>query len=306
MATCLIPGGVLSLSCSDADKLFALGSGDGALLYLALLRYDTLPAARAALKWGLPRLEGAYAALVTAGLATAGASSNPEQAPPVHDAPPDYMMADIAGALEKDGTFSSVSHEVERLLGKLLSGADLKTLYEIYDYIALPADVILLLTNFCLRETVRKYGEGRKPRMSVISKTAYKWQRLGLDTPEAVEEFLKGQAVLQGREAELLPLLGITGRAPLDREREYIAAWTDMGFPDETIRLAYEKTVFKKQSLNWAYMNSILKSWHQKGLHTPLQVEQGDSSPLHRETKTAVAAAKTQQFNRDMDDLFRD
>ena len=52
------------------------------------------------------------------------------------------------------------------------------------------------------------------------------------------------------------------------RDSKYIAAWVDLGFDDETICLAYERTVLKKGSLNWAYMNSILKSWHQKGLHT--------------------------------------
>ncbi|MEG1721177.1 MAG: DnaD domain protein [Pseudoflavonifractor sp.] len=304
MATCLLPGSVLSFTSDAADRLLTLGSGDSALLYLALLRFDSLPSARRALRWGSERIETAYAALVSAGLAAAGASSDVAPAPPEPEGPPDYMLADIAAALERDPSFAGMEREVERLLGKILSGSDLKTLYEIYDYLALPGDVLLLLTNFALRETQRKYGSGHKPRISVLKKMAYQWKRLGLDTAEAVEEYLKSQQQLQGREKALLPQLGIQGRPPLDREREYIAAWVDMGFPDETIRLAYEKTVMKKQSLNWAYMNSILKNWHSKGLHTPLQVAEGDS--LRKPAAPDLTgAAKKQQLQQDLDDLFK-
>lgn len=54
----------------------------------------------------------------------------------------------------------------------------------------------------------------------------------------------------------------------MERERTYIAAWQDMGFDNEALRLAYEKTVMKKQSMDWGYMNGILRRWHEKGLHT--------------------------------------
>ena len=68
----------------------------------------------------------------------------------------------------------------------------------------------------------------------------------------------------------------------MEGERKYVAAWVDMGFEDEAIRLAYERTVHKKGAMNWPYMNSILKSWHQKGLHTVSAVEAGDSPPSGR------------------------
>ena len=47
--------------------------------------------------------------------------------------------------------------ELERRLGRVLSTADLKLLYTIYDYLALPAEVVLLLTTWCIEETERKY-----------------------------------------------------------------------------------------------------------------------------------------------------
>ena len=151
-------------------------------------------------------------------------------------------------------------------------------LYTIYDFLALPAEVILLLTTWCTEETERKYGPGRKPRMSQLRKEAFLWKRLGVDTPEAADAHVRHLSALRDRERSLLPRLGIAGRAPVEGERKYLASWVELGFDDETIALAYERTVMKKGALNWAYMNSILKSWHQKGLHTRKQVEEGDSA----------------------------
>ena len=167
--------------------------------------------------------------------------------------------------------------EVQRRLGKILSTSDLKMLYTLYDFLSLPAEVILLLVNYCVEEMEHKYGPGRRPRLSQIRKEGFVWRRLGVDTFEAADAYLRKQATLRTRTAAVLPLLGITGRAPVEAERRYIAAWLDMGFEDGAIRLAYERTVLQKGNMNWPYLNSILKSWHQKGLHTVAQVQAGDS-----------------------------
>lgn len=302
----LILGQVVSLSGEAADKLIARGEGDAALLCLALLRHGETEAARKALRWTGERTEKAWAVLAGLGL-VADKAPAPEPPPLEPESPPDYLRADILKAIEEEPTFQGLYHAVERRLGKKLSDTDLKSLYEIYDFLALPAEVILLLTTWCMEEFQEKYGPGRVPRMSLIKKTAYAWQRMGIDTAEAAEEYLKKQSRLRSRERELLPLLDITGRPPVEREREYLDAWVDMGFPNDAIRLAYERTVLKKQTLNWPYMNSILKSWNTKGLHTVAEIQAGDSDP--RRKKTASAAAKPQdagdRLRRDMEWLER-
>lgn len=302
----LILGQVVSLSGEAADKLITRGEGDAALLCLALLRHGETEAARKALRWTGDRTEKAWSVLADLGL-VADKAPAPESVPLEPESPPDYLRADILKAIEEEPTFQGLYHAVERRLGKKLSDSDLKALYEIYDFLALPAEVILLLITWCLEEFQEKYGPGRMPRMSLIKKTAYAWRRMGIDTAEAVEEYLKTQSRLRQRERELLPLLDITGRPPVEREREYLNSWVNMGFPNDAIRLAYERTVLKKQSLNWPYMNSILKSWHTKGLHTVAEIQAGDSDPRR---KKAVPAAATSQdtgdrLRRDMEWLER-
>jgi len=289
-----LPGNILSLPAAAADRLIAAGSGDGGLLYLYLLRsagvYDTAAAARR-LKWEPARCDAALSLLVSLGLAQA---PDPKAASPApaQPEPPEYSAEDIKKELENTASpFPALVAEVQRRLGKPLSTADLRSLYTIYDFSGLPPEVILLAVSWTIEEYQRKYGAGRMPRMPQIQREAFRWKERGVDTAEAAEAHLKRLTLLRDRSVQILALLDIRSRPPVAREKEYIAGWIDMGFPDEVIRLAYEKTVLQKQSLNWPYMNSILKSWHQKGFHTVEEVNAGDSRRPHRPAAGAGATA---------------
>jgi DnaD/phage-associated family protein len=70
--------------------------------------------------------------------------------------------------------------------------------------------------------------------------------------------------------------LGLGDRQPVASEEKYLTAWQEMGFPPETVALAYDKTVLKCHELKWPYCNGILKRWHEAGLHTAEEVQAGD------------------------------
>ena len=278
MPALLLPNCILSLPAEAADRLLSAGNGDAALLYLGLLRHGEVEKARKALEWSDQRTSAAFRELVK--LSLAQGSVEAVAAPEERDRPPVYQRADLVASLRDDGTFRSLYQAMEQALGKTLSNADLQSLYTIYDYLALPAEVIYLLATWCTAQCERKYGPGHLPRMPMIKKEAFRWKRLGADTLPAAEEFLSRQQRLMEREGEILPLLGIQGRGAVEKELQYISGWVDMGFGNDAIRLAYERTLFQKGSMNWAYMNSILKRWHAAGLHTVEQVEAGDKPAL--------------------------
>lgn len=280
MSALLLPNCILSLPAEAADRLTAEGDGDAALLYLALLRHSGPQQARRSLGWTDQRCAAAFQTLVKLELAQGNVET--VAAPEEPARPPEYQRSDIMNALKHDGAFRGLQEAVESALDKPLSEADLQALYTVYDYLALPAEVIYSLVGWCVAETERKYGPGHRPRMPTVKKTAFQWKRLGVDTPEAAEEYLCRQQALRGREGEILPLLDIRDRAAVERERQYIAGWVDMGFDNGAIRLAYERTLFRKQSMNWAYMNSILKRWHAAGWHTAEQAEAEDRPPAGR------------------------
>lgn len=298
----LYPGGILSLPREAVVRLLKAQNGDAALYYLALLSgEDTMMQT-----WPRERLETAHACLVSQKLldpAQVPETGREEKIEP--DAPPEYEQADVTLALRSGEGFPLLVSELERRLGRQLSTADLKTLLLICNYLALPTEVILLLVSHCMDSQVRKYGAGRKPSMSQIKKEAFYWHRLGIDTIEGAEAHLKTLTQRTETAARILPLVGIIGRNAVDAERRYLDAWSDMGFEDEAIRLAYEKTVLKKQGMNWPYMNSILRSWSQKGLRTKAKIVEKEQGAWKRPAVGSAAATAPISQERMLQDFDR-
>lgn len=300
----LFPGGILSLPREAAQRMIKAQNGDAVLYYLALLAGE-----EASLSWPRERIEAAHAALVS--LSLLDATKPPEvkvEQKLEPDAPPEYGQEDVTLALREGAGFSTLVGELERRLGKLLAPSDLQTLLLLYDYLALPPEVILLLSSYSIEQMQKKYGEGRKPTMSQIKKEAFRWHRAGIDTLETAETHLLTLAKRSEAAARILPLLDIVGRSPVEAERRYLEAWGEMGFDDAALRLAYEKTVLKKQSLSWPYMNSILRSWHQKGLHTKAEIvekEQGTWKKPAAATSGVSAPETQERARRDLDRLDR-
>ena len=289
--TIFLPGNILSMAAGAADRLIAAGNGDAALLYLVLLkspgRWDPATAAHL-LKWSPDRVRDTYAKLVSLGLAAPVTDTAPAHTI-IDSGPPTYTRADINHEAALPGSpFAFLVDDAQKKLGKTLSDADLNGLYTIYDYVALPQEVIPLLLSWCLEEAHRKHGPGRTPRMSQIKDEAIRWKEQGVDTVEAADAHIKYLTRLRDRTRQIMALLGIRDRELIPRERGYIAEWLSMGFGDDAIQLAYEKTILKKNALSWAYLNSILKSWHEKGLHTPEQIQAGD-----RDRSTALTVPRT-------------
>lgn len=227
------------------------------------------------MSWGNDRFRRALNILAGQGLVTIPDSPPPPPSPPPADRRSEYTRADMVRALEGN-EFAGLTGAVEDKLGKKLTTPDLAILLGLYDQLGLPADVIFLLVGFCTERTVQRYGEGRKPTMRQIEKEGYTWARLGLMTQESAAAYIKKYH--RSREAlpRMMRLLRLGGRLPSPSEEKYLIAWGEMGFDDEAIELAYDKTVVKCKELKWPYMNKILCSWHEKGLHTLAQVTDGD------------------------------
>lgn len=72
----------------------------------------------------------------------------------------------------------------------------------------------------------------------------------------------------------------IRGRNLTAPESRYIRQWLEMGFDENTIGLAYEKSCLNTGGLSWPYINKILLRWHEQGLHTLNEIRSGDSKPV--------------------------
>ena len=264
------------LRADQIDRLLGRGDGDAALLYLCLLRNDgAIEPQRLmqSLRFSELRLRAAETALQELGLIDRPVQPQPQE--PAQE-PVAYTTEEVRRALEEDGEFRMLTDQTQNLLGKRLNTTDLKSLMNLYSAVGLPADVIFLLVSHCVDRTERRYGPGRRPTIHQIEKEGYAWARMGVDTQKAAVEYLKKYTERQGAIPQYMRVLGLGDRLPVASEEKYLNAWQEMGFPPETVALAYDKTVMKCHELKWPYCNGILKRWHQSGLHTPEEVQQAD------------------------------
>ena len=270
------------LSGAAARRLLDAGDGDAALLYIAIRRARGAAddeGIRGQIRWPQERFARALAVLTAQGLVSIPGGPLPAaEAPPPSAGGgerPEYTRSDMARALE-GGEFAGLTRAVEGKLGKKLTTPDLSALLGLYDYLGLPADVIFLLVGFCCERTAAGCGAGRRPTLRQIEREGYLWARKGLFTQESAAAYIR--KVQAGREKlpRLMKLLGLGDRAPSPSEERYLLSWIDMGFGPEAVALAYDKTVLKCRELKWPYLNKILQNWHQKGLHTPAEISEGD------------------------------
>ena len=155
---------------------------------------------------------------------------------------------------------------------------DRKIVLGFVNYLGLPEEVISVLVSYC-RERERQRGKVRAPSLLSVEKEAYRWAEQGIDTMEEAAAYIQAQNVRVSRMSKLLTLLQIRGRSLTAAEERYAASWIEMGFDDEVIGMAYERTCLNTGGLNWAYMNKILIRWHEAGLMTAEAIRSGDRKP---------------------------
>ena len=266
------------VSGQAARRLVEGGDGDAALLYIAVLRNrGNMDEGKLAGQLGWPegRLRQALGSLVRQGLAAPPAREAADAPPRREEDRTEYTRADMARALE-GAEFAGLTSAVEEKLGKKLTTPDLAVLLGLYDHLGLPADVIFLLVGFCAERTAARYGPGRRPTLRQIEKEGYTWARLGLMTQESAAVYIRKYQRSRQALPRMMRLLRLGDRPPAPSEEKYLLAWEGMGFADEVIERAYDKTMLKCKELKWPYMNKILCSWHEKGLHTLEAVNAGD------------------------------
>ena len=263
------------LSAPVLRRLTGTKNADACLLYLCLKQNgDAMDEEklRESLSWEKLRFDAAKAALARAELIRLPEKEAGKEAPLPAEQPPQYTQEDVMRRMEGDEAFAQLLREVERRLGPL-STASLKILLELNEYLGLPCDVIYLLVNDCIACKEARFGAGRRPTMREIEKEGYAWARRELFSVQTVDEFLKKEQRRRRLYPDYMAALQMPARTPSPGEEKYIKSWLEMGFPPETVAIAYDKTVLKCHEFKWPYCNGILKKWHEKNLHTPQEVQ---------------------------------
>lgn len=272
---------------SIAEALIAAHDGDVALLYIYLCCRGGEDLERAAreLCRTMGEISAAWEKLQRMGLLPGERAFQDRPVPAPKPAPaeelPEYETEDLVRRSREDAGFSAIVTEAQKVLGHVLSSSDLKRLFGIYDYLALPPEVILMLLNHCV-----SISQGRRPSMRFIEKEAYVWANREIMSLEQAEEYIRSSRRRREDMGRIKESLGIRSRELTATEQKYISSWLDMGFGEECISIAYDRTVTNTGALKWNYMNKILLSWHEKGIHNAAQLEEKEGRRKTAPTRT--------------------
>ena len=265
--------GAVNIPAEDVRKLLGAASADAALLYIYLQNGNALSGAADSLRLSEGRLHCAAATLRQLGL-----WQEEQSARFIGGEKPVYTEQDVLQTMDTDDGFRRLYGEVQRRLGRSMTTEELKILLSLVRYLGLPEDVICVLVSFC-QDRARRKGSVRNPSLRIIEKEAYAWAEQGIDTLEAAAAFIHRQNVYHSQLSELMRLLQIHGRALTAAEEKYAKHWLAMGFDQEVLTMAYEKTCLNTGGLNWAYMHKILQRWKEAGYRTADDVRRGDRKP---------------------------
>ena len=254
---------------SDMRKLLSAANGDAALLYLYLRGGNDPKGAMEALKMSQTRLSCAGALLRQLGL------WQEEKKPVIMGERPTYTEKDVISAMDTDRDFRALYGEIQRVLGRPLNTEEMKIILGFIRYLGLAPEVICVLVSYC-KERARQKGSLRNPSLRTIEKEAYAWAERGIDTMEEAAAFIQTQNLRASQLGKLMQTLQIRGRNLTPGEEKYARQWLEMGFENDAIAMAYERTCLNTGGLNWAYMNKILTRWHDSGLLSVDQIRNGD------------------------------
>lgn len=193
---------------------------------------------------------------------------------------PSYKASEISRQLTDNPKVSQMYHMVGQMLGKVLSTADAELLYSLYDYYALPAEVILVLVEYFVSKGKRS--------MRAIEKEAAKWASNGIDSVEKARCYIKKREEFLSYASQVRRVIGIGERRLTAKELEYINLWQNKFHMDfEMVKAAFELTVNQTGKLSFAYMNRILESWAESNIHKQSEIKR-DKLPAGKKTKKSA------------------
>lgn len=181
-----------------------------------------------------------------------------------------YDSETIANALSSNEGFALICRVAGDSMGKILTKNDHSTLFYLFDYVGIPAEMLCGVIELCC-------SEGKK-NMQYVFKKAIALYEDGIDSYDRFEQYLARREAINSSIGKLRRLCGMGDRALSSNEKKTFDCWFgEWGFSDEMIELAYEKTVDATGKFSIKYMNGILRRWHESGYTTVEDVSNGES-----------------------------
>ncbi len=205
-------------------------------------------------------------------------------------------------ALINEHDLAGLVDAAEQQCGRLFNRTELSILLGLSQELGLDGAYILTLLAYC-----DSLGDEKKP-LRYAERVAFRLCEQGIDTIEALEEYIKEQEALHSVEGWLRRMLGIGARKLTKREEAAFLRWTQTyAYGEEIIGAAYDVTVNVTGTPSVSYMDKILAAWHEKGVRTVGEAEAllASERSVKKPSRSAPKKKETTASSFDVGDFFR-
>ena len=175
-------------------------------------------------------------------------------------------MKEITRAMEINPKMKDTISMAEGMLKKPLTLKEITSIYNFMQWYNMSEAVVLTLLEYCIVK--------EKPSIAYAEKVAQTWNENGVSTIEEATKILNSAVKEVKMQNKCKKMFGIE-RALSSSEIKHISTWvSEYSMSEAMIKRAYEITVDNTGKLSAAYMNTILRTWHEKGFKTVSQIEE--------------------------------
>ena len=178
-----------------------------------------------------------------------------------------YTPAQIESLSNTDVEFKMLLHGIGNYLGCTLSSSEISSIAFFYDTLKFPSELIEYLIEYCAKRGHKK--------MRYIEKVALAWADAGIRT---VSQAKNETSSHNETTYSVMNAFGISNRDPGQRERDFIAKWTNVyGFGTDIIIEACNRTLKATHQPSFEYADSILKKWESANIRTQADILKADA-----------------------------
>lgn len=162
----------------------------------------------------------------------------------------------------RDRSLADLIDECSALMGRAsLNTREVKDICALVTQLSLSEEYVLALASH-MKEKGKLTPQRLKDRCVRLVES-------GVDTPEALDKYIRNAEQLNGSEWELRHLFGIYNRSLTASEVKYFRHWSDdLGYSVGVVGEAYDIAMDRTERRSFAYINKILERWHEAGLKT--------------------------------------
>ena len=168
---------------------------------------------------------------------------------------PNYTASQLKSFKQSEG--SNLLFIAEQYFGRTLTPTEMSTVYYIHDELRFSDDLLDYLMQYCV--------DNHKKDFRYMEKVAINWNQQGIKTPK------QARTEIYRHDSDIITIMKALGmeNSPTEKEGTFILKWRgELGFSMEIILEACDRTVMATQKNRLKYCDSILRSWHEKGVNT--------------------------------------